>query len=586
MMKLIVNRDYKSLLLSTHIEELSDFTILTGENGSGKSQLLDAILYGYVSLIDSDSHVIISDVNKDVIKRDGIYLQQENYSADNVEDVIRQIYSNYLSNSNTGIPINGAYRDSVEVIKSIKRDSNVEALDAVVIREWINRYAYKSLPFETNQLMRIFSSYYCYLANNLVSEHYGEKYLSKEEFIRKYGESPWDILNNILYKNAKLNFKFLAPNTFEPCNAVNIVCENDLGKKFPVVDLSSGEKVLLTIALSLYSAENDQMKIPKIILLDEADSFLHPTMIQNLLYLIENIFVEVYKIKVIMTTHSPTTVALAKDENLFYMQSDYKNRIVKVSKDNALKRLAYGIPTLSVVYSNRKNVITESSFDAKNLEDIYTILVNANYLCKDISLNFIASGLNNSQNSGDCNNVINIVDGFTSNSNVYGIIDWDCKNNPVRNIRVLAHNERYSIENCILDPVVIALLLLYELKTKVKPEEFGLSSDFILVKHIDEFYKKMQVVADSVVSAIASIIPIDISNKINISYANGIEISISAEYLGYQGHQLEDTIKDVYPQLKAYHNSNDLKQALIKVLSIYPQFTPMCFVDVFQKIIS
>ncbi len=586
-MNIIVNREYKSILPSIQIAELPDFVILTGENGSGKSQFLDAIYFRSVILTDSDGQKITTGMstNKEIVRRDSISIQQANFTSENTQEIANQIYASYLNN-NTGLHINGEPKNAQEIIESIKRDLKVHVLDIDIIYEWMDHFLYKSLPFETNQLMRIFSSYFRNLANNLVAEHCGDKHLNNEEFINKYGESPWDILNNILHKKAKLQFRFLAPKTFEATNPVNIICQNNFGKKFAITDLSSGEKVLLTIALSLYSAESEQMQIPKVILLDEVDSSLHPSMIQNLLYLIETVFVEKYKIKVIMTTHSPTTVALAKEETIFYMQSNNENRIVKESKDSALKKLAYGIPTLSVAYLNRKNVITESSFDAKNLEDLYTVLVNSDYLCKDISLNFIPSGLNASHNSGDCNNVKNIVARFDSNSNVYGIIDWDCKNDPEDNIRVLAHNERYSIENCILDPVVIALLLLYEIKTKVKPEDFGLSPDFTMVNHIKEFNEKMQLVSDAFVATVTSKVEIDTSRTTKIKYASGIEINISTDYLIYQGHELEKIIQDVYPQLKAYHNSNDLKQALIRVLSIYPQYTPMCFVDVFQSILS
>lgn len=588
-MKVIVKKQYKSLLTSTKIADLPDFVIITGENGSGKSQFLNAIFNGAINLTDSNGNQI-NTINtaseKVIVKQDSISIQQANYGTDHSEDVITKIYDSYINDKSTGIeffdrpPLN-----SKKLIDNIKNDLQVHRLDRDIISEWLNKNIYKSLPFETNQLIRVFSTYFRNLVNNLVSRHRGEENLDDNQFIDKYGESPWDILNSILNKKAKLHFKFLTPKT-ERINPLNILCENDYGEEFSVTDLSSGEKVLLTIAMSVYSAENGQMQIPKIILLDEVDSALHPSMIQNLLSLIEEVFVQEYKIKVIMTTHSPTTVALAKDKVLFYMQSNNENRISQISKYNALKKLAYGIPTLSVTYLNRKYIITESSYDAKNFEDLYTILVRADYLSKDISLNFIPSGLNSSQKSGDCNVVKSIVEGFASNSNVYGIIDWDCTNEPQNNVHVLAYKERYSIENCILDPVLIALLLLHDIRIKVDPEVFGLSSTFNLIKNIDEFDGKLQGVSDAIIAAVKSKLGIDINKTLKIMYAGGSNIDIPTDYLRFQGHDLESKIKEVYPHLNAYHNSNELKQALIKISSIYPQYIPNCFIDIFKSILE
>jgi Predicted ATPase len=586
-MKVVVTKEYKSFLRSTKIEDLPDFVILTGENGAGKSQFLEAIFNKSIILCENDYNIIDDNTqNKQIVKQDSVSIQRAKYSSENIEGIINQVNNDYVNNTNNMVNIEDEHKYSSDIINNIKRDLKKETIDIDIIREWFSLYAYKQLPFESNHLMRIFSFYYQILAKNLVDRHQGDSHLCDDDFIMKYGDAPWNILNEILYERAKLKFKFLSPVSPGANNPINILCKNDLGKRFSVTDLSSGEKVLLTIALSLFSAERNQLKIPKLILLDEVDCSLHPSMIQNLLYLIENVFVEEHKIKVIMTTHSPTTVAIAKDETLFYMQSDNEYRITKDSKDSILKRLAYGIPTLSVTYANRKNIITESSYDAENFEKIYNVLQSNNYLNKNISLNFISSGLNTSKNSGDCNNVVNIVSGFSDNSGVYGIIDWDNKNFPKQNVKVLAYNERYSIENCILDPIAIALLLLYDIKIKINPRDFGLSEGFILVSSIGEFKERLQIVSNAITTALSSKITIDVNKTTQIKYIGGVEINIHTDYLTYQGHELENAIKGVYPQLKAYHNSNDLKKALIKIWSMYPEYIPRCFLEIFQNIMS
>jgi len=52
------------------------------------------------------------------------------------------------------------------------------------------------------------------------------------------------------------------------------------------------------------------------LLLDEVDASLHPSMIKNLLDVIEKIFLK-NGCKVILATHSPTTVALAPEESIY-----------------------------------------------------------------------------------------------------------------------------------------------------------------------------------------------------------------------------------------------------------------------------
>ena len=57
---------------------------------------------------------------------------------------------------------------------------------------------------------------------------------------------------------------------------------------------------------------------------------------------------------------------------------------------------------------------------------------------------------------------------------VYGIIDWDTTNVSNQRIIVLGENERYSIENYILDPLLMGLFFIRE--AKIPPAEIGLEN--------------------------------------------------------------------------------------------------------------
>ncbi|MDT0619452.1 ABC transporter ATP-binding protein, partial [Salinisphaera sp. P385] len=88
-------------------------------------------------------------------------------------------------------------------------------------------------------------------------------------------------------------------------------------------DLSSGEKVLMSFALCLYNATDARQEkpFPKLLLLDEVDAPLHPSMVVSLIDTVREVLVEGKGVSVIMTTHSPSTVALAPEEALYEMNS-------------------------------------------------------------------------------------------------------------------------------------------------------------------------------------------------------------------------------------------------------------------------
>ena len=99
-------------------------------------------------------------------------------------------------------------------------------------------------------------------------------------------------------------------------------------------DLSSGEKVLLSLAFYLFSSR-EKNTFPKLLLLDEPDAHLHPSMSKQFLDVVKNILVDKYGVQVIMTTHSPSTVILAPNDAIYEMAFD-KPRIRKSSSKSHL----------------------------------------------------------------------------------------------------------------------------------------------------------------------------------------------------------------------------------------------------------
>ena len=198
----------------------------------------------------------------------------------------------------------------------------------------------------------------------------GRPWLSDEEFVAKFGRKPWEITNEIL-QNAGLRYQFNHPHgPFDAPFTLRLVDEN-LGVEAKTQDLSSGEKILLSIALLLHQSGTTTglAALPKLLLLDEIDAPLHPSFTRVLIQTLNETLVQECGIKVIMTTHSPSTVAMAPEDSLYEITRDPR-AIVKCSKSHAIRGLTSGF--ISVAPSSVV-VITESTFDA----DIYSKILQA-----------------------------------------------------------------------------------------------------------------------------------------------------------------------------------------------------------------
>lgn len=133
--------------------------------------------------------------------------------------------------------------------------------------------------------------------------------------------------------------------------------------------LSSGEKVLLAVACSNFYA-NDLLMLPRALLLDEVDASLHPSMIRTLLNAVQKAFLD-KGTKVIIATHSPTTVALAPTKSLYFVEAGQKQKKIRTtSKKEALTLLSEGFVTFdegldALKFSGEKLVIFTEGHNRK-----------------------------------------------------------------------------------------------------------------------------------------------------------------------------------------------------------------------------
>lgn len=443
---------------------------------------------------------------------------------------------------------------------------------------------------------RLFSTYRELLQANELLKRFPLKnehditYLEEEDFIKKYGECPWDFVNRIL-EVSHLDFQVIPPllhekSPYEPkLKKISKNCEI----KFQ--DLSSGEKVLMSFAICLYNAKDSRQGriFPKLLLLDEIDAPLHPSMALSLINTIHKVLVEEKGISVILTTHSPSTVALAPEEALYEMNPTGPC-IEKISTSRALAILTAGVPTLSVSFDGRRQVFVESKTDAfiyENIYQKYKQIIN-----NEKSLTFIEVGKKSEkgleQNAG-CTQVSRIVKTLVENGNgsVFGLIDWDGKGegNTKKRVHVLSPKIRDGVESLILDPLLLAAALIKENPQFCIEKEIINKEDSYT--QLEQWEKSKW---QSVIEKIQSIV-IDGSpekDPIKITYLNGITLDISRDYLHMDDHKLEKTILEKFAILiPRKKGTGGLANYIINsILADYPRFLPDDLISTFRNILE
>jgi predicted ATP-binding protein involved in virulence len=434
---------------------------------------------------------------------------------------------------------------------------------------------------------RLFSDYqsnWLKNRNRYVAHFDGEPvaFLTDQQFLDKYGEPPWDFVNSVL-EVANLDFRINHPPKYDDRPYEPILTDKTRNSQVKFNDLSSGERVLMSFALCLYYAGDSRQIVdyPKILLFDEIDAPLHPSMTQSLLRTIQDVLVNRHGIKVILTTHSPSTVALAPEDSIYAMYKTGQRRMQKSTKDKALSILTAGVPTLSIEYENRRQIFVESHYDVQFYEKLYEKL--REHLIPEISLNFIASGVGG---KGSCEQVKDVVNQLQKGGSrtVYGIIDWDLTNSPNERIKVLGKENRYSIENYILDPVLVAAFLLRE--KWIERSAIGLNAHENHTNLGSFDSTRLQEVADFVVNKVKVHVMSTVENdKLPCQYLGGQIINLPRWFLQTRGHDLETTLKTVFQELKRFQKESHLKLEIItKVIDDVPSLIPYDFVCLFQEI--
>ncbi|HVV69623.1 MAG TPA: AAA family ATPase [Patescibacteria group bacterium] len=165
--------------------------------------------------------------------------------------------------------------------------------------------------------------------------------IKDDEIFKTIGSNPpWHIINGLFSEYRGFAYKIKPP--IEGIRYIPSFIDIDLNIEIPFQELSSGEKYI--VFLTLWACNQILNNDSKLLLLDEFDAHLNPSMSKVLIDILFNTLVTKFDIQVIMTTHSPSTIAYVNDNNLFWMQKDEVIR--KSSRAEMIPILSDGIITV------------------------------------------------------------------------------------------------------------------------------------------------------------------------------------------------------------------------------------------------
>jgi ABC-type polar amino acid transport system ATPase subunit len=262
------------------------------------------------------------------------------------------------------------------------------------------------------------------------------------------------------------------------------------------IKLSTGENLILLILLWKFHAEllekqnNDNRPIKiktRLLLLDEPDSHMHPSLIKDFLDLISGNDLKYLRLQVILTTHNPVTVELMNFQNNIFLLSksieaastnQYKFRIELIQNKHQ-----------AISFLTSQLISIETPFIVVHVEDeddvVYLKHVNNQLKAK---FNLIANIKFEFTPTRGCGDILSIVEKLSKRGHkkvkniICGIVDNDNKYTTnensdevlkycvYKNSGKYFHLLRHSLENYVLDPFSFCLYLKLLSRTENRKE--------------------------------------------------------------------------------------------------------------------
>ena len=176
---------------------------------------------------------------------------------------------------------------------------------------------------------------------------------------RRKNIPPWERLRRNLNRLREasddpqlFNFEFSDPESDElvfadhsTYNFKAVFRNRTTGESYSLGSLSSGEKILMSLCLATFNHTMGQ-GLPKLVLFDELDALLHPSMTSSFIFGLKDLFVN-YGTRVILATHSITTVSILEEDEIYRVgRNGGKIDIQPAMKSVAVRELSDGVATI------------------------------------------------------------------------------------------------------------------------------------------------------------------------------------------------------------------------------------------------
>lgn len=447
--KLTINERHKNLKGPLTWDDIPEFAIITGLNGVGKSALLEAILLGIKKSGNSPVTCLFSEAKPPATCFiDG---DDKSNSAIDHEHQRKEIYNDLRRYAKTQdlLPDEKLksgllqFPELLECYQSMLKNAQREVKVKMGEENYHAQFCqslYKQITADQSGHISQFSSVRSSLDAMI---HHRDVSLKK--------------LNGFLVAR---DFKYciVAPQNKKREFELKDKLRKNKSQTIKVSDLSPGERLnLLTLLWLFENSGLDTINQKSIMLLDEPDAHLHPSLTKEFLDTITDTIVKKYGIQVIMTSHNPTTVAMAHKHNLFVME-DAKAPKPAQSKQQIMKLLTSDFVNINETF---RIVFVEADNDAKFFSIVENALIRSGKLIPSAQLAYRAHGQKNHHGieNSSCDMVIRLLDKLVYTHDVdqslcdfiFGLVDGD--NKPAINRPNLKSLSRYSIENYIYDPV-------------------------------------------------------------------------------------------------------------------------------------
>ncbi len=616
--------EHKGMLIEEPIQFSSGINILCGKNGSGKTRIIDAIRHPNVTQVSNDTGVIQPDSILFIAAKDMLNINagrvMSQQGLDETYRAIFRTYQQYLNQKNSNPnnklarEVGDEYRgqgvriDALSFEKFIRETAKNNNKDIDNLTE--SEIKSEKLPIHKglsiqNEISTICASYIWLKKQNSIRKFYkeqGEEDVLVYNFEEKHGRPPWVIINDILKNELETNWHLeQSEKLSEDIKPVEFKTSND-DSIINIQHLSDGEKTILWISCALikHTLNRDSLEKCQLILLDEPDAFLHPRMIHSFLSVIKKMCKEL-NCDVLMSTHSPTTVALAKDCNVYNVTP---NKVTPVSKDCAIRDLLDGVNYIAVSPENRRTVYVEGYIDRAIYDKLFMCFTESNLISLDLTIQFIEAAPRTDKDyllnkirqhwkaasdaeakmladeingQGSCSAVKGQVYAFRSkdDSTVYGIIDRDINNKSKSGLIVLCGGDFYAIDNVILNPLSVLIFLYQEYSQEYLFKEVFGELEYTFIDILSSPVK----LSNAVLVMYKYVFPQENSEFIDIEYINGNHYNLPKIWIGENGHLLEETLKSKFKFLatQKFKKQGQLKSHITELMcetykgDYYPQ---------------